>query len=125
MNKVYFSSFFSIRTGDFSPITCHELQSENVMESTRITIQVASRVLTRGRLVDIPYKYPQTHESLSENVIDGPRIDFFVVSILSGYFSSTLNPNVEQLGDEPTKAQSHGHSCHKSRTRCIWTIHFF
>ena len=35
-------------------------------------------------------------------------VSIFVVSILSGYFSSTLNPNVEELSDEPTKAQSHG-----------------
>ena len=33
-------------------------------------------------------------------------VSIFVVSILSGYFSSTLNPNVEQLGYEPTHAQS-------------------
>ena len=83
------------------------LQSQNVMESTRFTIPVASGILTRGRLVDIPYKYSQTHESLSENVIDGPRIDF-CCKYSSGYFSSTLNPNVEQLSDEPSQAQSHG-----------------
>ena len=35
-------------------------------------------------------------------------VSIFVVSILSGYFSSTLNPNVEQLSDEPSQAQSHG-----------------
>ena len=51
-------------------------------------------------------------------------VSIFVVSILSGYFSSTLNPNVEQLSDEPSQAQSHG-TMPQARTRCIWAIHFF